>query len=324
MMRHMAVRGPETFRGWNETYRVANDAIAVRVVADVGPRVVELGPADGPSLLYLRQRELGGHSEPVWRFRGGWRLWTAPEDATTYALDNLPGTVTHLDDRGLTVVGPVQPEVGLQKSVGLRADAERPRLLVESRLRNVGEAPVAHAPWTLAALRPGGRAFVPLDPGDPSAFADVRRLAVWSYARLDDPRYAIGRALVEVDHRRVVPGPPPDEGATERRDDESKIGVDSAAGWAAYLVDDVLLVTRAEVVAGPRAAGTTIEVYSCREFIELEHLGVVEAIGAGGEMLFREDWWLFAGVTLPEPSGGSDAVLDALRPYVAQVAATPL
>ena len=45
-----------------------------------------------------------------------------------------------------------------------------------------------------------------------------------------------------------------------------------------------------------------------------DELGIVEAIGSGAEISFREDWWLFAGVAVPEPSAGSDAVLAALRP----------
>jgi hypothetical protein len=303
--------------------------MAARAVADVGPRVIELGPPGGPSLLYLRTREMGGRGEPVWRFRGGWRLWTAPEErTTTYALDNHACTVTRPDDATLRVIGPPSAcslqAFSMQKTVTLCADAELPRLRVESRIRNVGTTAVTVAPWTLAVLRPGGRAFVPLDPGDPAALADVRRLVLWSYTRLDDPRYAVGRRLVEVDHRAVVAGPAPIVIAPGRKSDESKIGVDARAGWAAYLFDDLLLVTRAEVADGPRASGTTVECYSCREFIELEHVGILAPIAPDADAVLHEDWWLFTDVTLPDPAAGSDAVREALAPYVDRVLAAPL
>ena len=90
-------------------------------------------------------------------------------------------------------------------------------------------------------LRPGGRAFVPLDVGSLTAFDAVRRLLLWSYTKIADPRYHFGDRLIEIDHTKVKPAPP---GQSGRRDDESKIGVDSGQGWAAYLLDGTLFLKR--------------------------------------------------------------------------------
>ena len=321
-----ATLGAEPFHGWTETHRVGNDTIEVRVVADVGPRIVECRRPGGANLLYLRADELGGRDEPAFRFRGGWRLWVAPERrATTYALDNARCVATRPDPSTVEVEAPPQPEVGLRKSIRVTADRERPRVRIESRIRNVGERPVLLAPWTLAMLRPGGRAFLPLDVGPLEAFDDVRRVILWSYARVEDPRYHFGDRLLEIDAGTAARNGARTWLAPNRASDESKVGVDSRAGWAAYLLDGTLLVTRAAVESGPRAdVGATLEAYSCRDFIELEHLGALRALAAGASAVLREDWWLFADVALPPAVAGSELVRDALASYVDTVRAAPL
>jgi hypothetical protein len=316
----------EGYRGWEDTHRLANGLVEARVVADVGPRVVELRCAGGANLFHVRDAEIGGSGEPVWRFRGGWRLWIAPErHATTYALDNARCATATPAPGTLVVTGPPQPEASVRKTVALTIDATRPRLVVESRVANVGRAPVAFAPWSLAALRPGGRAFVPLDVGPPEAFDAIRRVILWSYTRIDDPRYRFGDALVAVEHAAVADGPAPRPIAPGRTSDESKIGVDAAAGWAAYLLDETLFVTRAVVERGPRAdGGATLEIFSSRAFVELEHLGVLRDVRPGDAAVLREDWWLFEGVRLPPAAAGLAAVGDALAPWIAEVMRVPL
>jgi hypothetical protein len=314
------------FAGWGDAWLLRNELVEARVVADVGPRVLDLRVRGGANLFYLREAELGGRREPVWRMRGGWRLWIAPERrATTYALDNVPCAAARAGPATLVVTGPPQPSASVRKTVRLTIDAERPRVIVESRVANVGEAAVTFAPWTLAALRPGGRAFVPLDVGAPEAFDAIRRVILWSYTRMDDPRYRFGDALVVIEHEGVANGPTPIPLAPGRTSDESKIGVDATAGWAAYLHGTTLLVTRAIVEPGPRAdGGATIEVYSSRAFVELEHLGLLRAVSPGNEAVLREDWWLFGGVALPPADDGLEAVADALTPWIGRVLATAL
>jgi len=313
----------ESFRGWHDTYRLANDAIEARVVADVGPRVLELRLRGGENLFHLRAAEMGGRGEPVWRFRGGWRLWIAPErHATTYALDNEPCAVTQPRDDTLVVTGPVQRAVGVRKTVELTIDAEAPRVVVTGRIANVGTTPITLAPWSLAALRPGGRAFLPFDVGRPEAFDDVRRLVLWSYTRIADPRYRFGDTLVALEHADVAAGPEPTSVAPGRTSDESKIGVDAVAGWAAYLWNETLYVTRARMEEGPRPdGGATLELYSSRAFVELEHLGPLRELIPGAEAILVTEWWVFGGVVLPPATDGLEAIDAALAPYVAQATA---
>jgi hypothetical protein len=289
----------EDYRGWPDTVRIGNGLIEARVVTAVGPRVIDLRAAGGENLFHVRDAEAGGRGEPEWMFRGGWRLWIAPERrATTYVPDNSPCAVEILDGRTVRVAGPPQPAAGIQKIVDLEPAADAPRLHVRSRLRNIGREPLTYAAWSLSVMRPGGRAVVPLDIGPPDAFDATRKLILWSYAEMGDPRYRFGDRLVEVDQSRVAPAPPAQAG---RRDDESKIGVDSAQGWASYQLGRTLYVKRFPHDPDGRYpdGGATIEIYSSAEFLEVENLSPLTTIPPGGELVYPEDWWVFDDV---EPS----------------------
>ena len=163
-------------------------------------------------------------------------------------------------------------------------------------------------------MRPGGRAFVPMDVGSLTAFDATRSLILWSYTKLSDPRYHFGDRLVQIDHARIKPAPAEQPG---RRDDESKIGVDSAQGWTAYLLDGTLLLKRFRHEANAQYPdhGATIEVYSSHEFLELEHLGPLTTIVPGEEIALSEDWWLFTGVSIPPNDAAALTTLDG---YVAR------
>ncbi|HSP99741.1 MAG TPA: hypothetical protein VL049_21170 [Candidatus Dormibacteraeota bacterium] len=287
----------EDYRGWPDTMRIGNGRIEARVVTAIGPRVIDLHAAGGDNLFHVRDQEAGGHGETEWMFRGGWRLWIAPERrATTYVPDNSPCQVEIVDGRVLRVTGPPQPAAGIQKVVEFEPAADQPCLRVRSHIRNIGREPLTYAAWSLSVMRPGGRAVVPLDVGSLDAFDATRKLILWSYTEMADPRYRFGDRLVEVDQSRVAP--PPTAAAAGRRDDESKIGVDSAQGWAAYRLGRTVSLKRFPHDPAGRYpdGGATIEIYSSAEFLEVENLSPLTTIPPGGELVYPEEWWVFGDV----------------------------
>jgi len=304
----------EDFHGWPNTYRLSNGLVELRVVTDIGPRIISFGTVGGSDVFYSREKELGGKGEPEWIFRGGWRLWISPEvRETTYVPDNA-ACAAEVVDGALVVTGPPQPAAGIQKQIEVRLRPGDPAIRVTSRIKNISDKPLTYAAWSLAVMRPGGRAFVPLDLGPLTAFDATRRLILWSYAEVGDPRYHFGDQLVEIDHSKVKPSPSAQAG---RRDDESKIGVDSAQGWASYLQGGTMFVKRFphQARATYPDGGSTIEVYSSAEFLELENLGPLTTIRPEEEIVMPEEWWLFTSVEIP---GGEQAALAALKSYVAR------
>ncbi|HEX7406940.1 MAG TPA: hypothetical protein VF515_04725, partial [Candidatus Binatia bacterium] len=178
---------------------------------------------------------------------------------------------------------------------------------------NIADRPLTCAAWSVPVMQPGGRAFVPLDVGPPTAFDATRRLILWSYAKFADRRYQFGDRLIQIDSGKVRPPPPAPSG---RAEDESKIGVDSAQGWAAYLLGGALFLKRFPHTAGQYPDdGATIEVYSNHGILELEHLGPLTTIAPGEEIVFPEDWWVFSGAHVPAAEVEALAVLQG---YIAR------
>src|SRR5262249_37376476 len=182
----------EGSQGGANPYRLSNGLIEARIVTDVGPRIMDVRPAGGANLLHAREG-VGGSGETEYMFRGGWRLWIAPERTeTTYALDNAPCQAEVIDETTGRGTAPPQPAAGTQKQVEVTLKPGEPCLHVTSRIKNVSDHPLTYAAWSLPVLEPGGRAFLPLDVGSLTAFDATRRLILWSYAKLADPRYHFG------------------------------------------------------------------------------------------------------------------------------------
>ena len=123
----------ENYRGWPNTYHLSNGVVEARVVTDVGPRIIDVRRNGGENLLQEREG-IGSSGEPTYQFRGGWRLWVAPERReTTYALDNSPCQVEVIDTSTVRVTGSPQPEAGIQKSVEVSLLAGEPRLHLDRK-----------------------------------------------------------------------------------------------------------------------------------------------------------------------------------------------
>jgi hypothetical protein len=306
-------RGP--LLGWPDGLHLRNGVVEATVATTIGPRIMGLRLAGGDDLFFQVPAQLGRSGESSYRVRGGWRLWIAPEQpAISAALDNEPCQVELLGD-GVRVTGAPQPAAGVQKEIELMLEPGEPHVRLISRVRNVGDRELACAGWSLPMFRRGGRAFLPLDVGPARDYASLRRLVLWSYTRIADPRYRIGDRLIQVDQSEV---PPPTE-TPGRPSDESKLGTDSRQGWAAYLLDRTLFVKRFEVdPAGVYPhGGATTEIFTCQALVELEHLGPVTRLGPREALELREDWWLFGDVSIPLDEDGA---LAALAPYLARTA----
>jgi len=303
------------YRGWADTYTLSNGLVEIVVPSVIGPRILDFHAAGGENVFYLRDTELGKTGEPGFVFRGGWRLWIAPEQReTTYEPDNQRCYVEELGPAAIRVSGPPQLHAGIQKSIEVRLIEHQPRARVISKITNISDNTLSYAAWSLSVMRPGGRALVPMDVGDLTAFFDTRSLILWSYAKFADPRYRFGDGLAQIDQSKVAPAP---AAATGRRGDESKIGVDTMQGWAAYLRGDALYLKRFKHEPGASYAdgGATVEVYSSAEFIEVENLSPLTTLKPGESIVYPEEWSLFTDAHVATDEA---AALRDLEPWLAK------
>ncbi len=289
------------YKGWENCYELSNGLLRLIVTADVGPRVLHFGLIEGENEFYENAAYAGLTGGDTWRNYGGHRLWHAPELVPrTYAPDNSPVTV---EDHGAFArfIQPVELTTGIQKEMDLRLFAGEAHVQVTHRLRNTTLWDVELAPWALSVMAPGGTAIAPLPPraSHDENLQPTGAVILWGYTDMTDPRWCWGRQLFML---RQVPG------AAEAQ----KAGGPVPAGWVAYARGGRLFVKtfRYQAEAQYPDSGCAVEVFTNGAMLEVETLGPLVTLPAGGEVEHVEHWFLLSGI--PVPASESDALAQVV------------
>ena len=173
------------------------EAGAVRLVAttSVGPRILALlGPDGVNAFVEVPDMTLPcPGSDPI-HLRGGHRLWAAPEDPrVTYRPDDDPVAVTEIPG-GVRLTTRPDPVAGTSRETSIVVTGPE-RLSFDYRVVNTADHPQRLAAWAITMMAPAGRAWLPFLVGefDPGGFQAQRNIALWTYARTDDPRFVLDR-----------------------------------------------------------------------------------------------------------------------------------
>jgi hypothetical protein len=224
-------------------------------------------------------------------FRGGHRLWHAPEALPrTYIPDVGEMTITDLPD-GVILETQTEPGTGIRKRIEIRLAADKPSATLTHTLINDGMWPVELSPWTITQLRLGGTAILPMPFGntDPAGLLHNRQLSLWPYARVNDPRLKLGDRYILFKADAILP--------------PFKIGTFNSDGWLAYWVDGLLFRKIFNVRAGlPHPDNNcNAEMYCGNLFVELESLGPLITLNPGNSVDHVETWDIFNGMdSVPE------------------------
>ncbi len=267
--------------------RIENKFMQVDFLSEAGPRLVRLLVKGSNENLLAEVPNLV-QTTPFgdYHFFGGHRLWHSPEGMPrSYMPDTHGLQIEELPDGALRLTQPVETGSGLRKVMELQLSADAPCLVIRHFLTNKGLWPVECAPWAITQLKLGGLAIIPQQMGVPKAqLLPDRRLTIWNYTRLQDPRLHLGDDFILIDGAGAKPA--------------CKIGVLNPQGWLAYLLGETLLVKR--FTHQPEAAhvdfGCDTEVYVDDRFIELETLGALVQMQPGQTVSHTETWELHQGV----------------------------
>jgi hypothetical protein len=290
------------FAGY-DCVKLENDALTLWVTESIGPRIIGLALQGGDNLFAeLPDVTLDWPAGGTFFFRGGHRLWYAPEDPRcTYIPDDAPVTITEFES-GILVTQPVEAQTGIQKSLTITLPGHDARVIVDHTLANRGAASVELAPWAITQLRPGGVAILPQpsEPADEHGLLPNRHITLWPYTSINSPHITWGDRFVFV--RAVM------------RDGALKIGFPNPAGWLAYAVDDTLFVKRAayEPDADYFDRGSSSECYCNPHFLELETLGPRTRLAPGRSTTHREKWTLCAGKCFHLTETAAQGLVDRL------------
>ena len=254
---------------------ISNGLIAAEVATGFGPRVVGLRPAGGQN-LFARLDDLGIDLENGRRFlfRGGHRLWLAPEvPDVTYEPDDGPVETT----AGSGFVETASLVGDVLKTIRVELADDEAEVTVDHHLVNRGDEMIEVAPWAITQLRPGGTALMPLGSGgpEPGRLQPWASVIGWAYTDWSALRWDLEHGVVEIPDSRESP---------------TKLGTALVRGWLAYVTDGWVFAKY--VTAKPLSIdlGASGQVYANRDFVELETLGAFVSLAPGESASHRETW----------------------------------
>lgn len=245
-----------------------------------------------------------GHLPPIltpygdFHFRGGHRLWHAPEAMPrTYSPDTGELKITNLPD-GVILETDTEPGTYIRKRIEIRLTSEKPAVTLTHTLINDGLWPVELAPWAITQLRLGGTAILPLPVGnvDPAGLLPNRHLSFWPYTRLSDPRLNLLDDFILFQAKAAQP--------------PFKMGYFNPRGWLAYWVDGVLF--RKSFGSQSNAAypdnNSNAELYCSDKFVELESLSPLVRLEPGCSVCHEEAWEIYPDLN-SLPAEAAEALL---------------
>lgn len=244
------------------------------IASDFGPRITSLRLGQGPEQFVSLGKEIAlDYPGGTFEFRGGHRLWAAPEDPeVTYASDTHDCVISQ-GDEVVTVTAP-QDDAGLVKEITV--SAEGGSLVVQHRLTSFSESGMTAAPWAITQLPMGGTAIVPFQAEDTAPSAN-RYLVLWPYTSIEDRRVSLCDEAVEV---RALDGP------------RLKLGVGPSPGRLGYYKEGVAFIKEVEPAADREVPdfGAAGQVYIGQGFCELESVGGLTDLSSEGEAVLSERW----------------------------------
>ncbi len=295
------------FYGYDDCIRLENKHTRVTLAPVIGGRVLEY-TLDGKNALYLPPGgegwvyELGknGGSPAPGRFDIGPEQ-TIPRHPQLWA-GRWTGEIT--GPRSARLTSQKDKPTGVQLIRDFTLDGKTSRLSCKQTIKNISNESKEYCHWSRTFALGGGIVVIPLT--QPSRFPNGYVMydpAPFINFRPVDPNIRIRDGFLEITAAPKYP----------------KLGMDTYAGWFAYLMkNDLMFVKRFPAYPDRvynEVAGLTMSIwYPDRPMCELEPIGPRERIAAGKSASFTETWWL-----LPHkfPKAGKDADLKQIAAQVA-------
>lgn len=260
---------------------ISNDFLEVEYLESAGPRIVGLRYRGCSNLLAQVPDQRRDTPWGEYFFMGGHRLWHSPEHMPrTYVPDN-DGCTSSLIPDGVLLEGKLEEGSAIRKSIEIRVDPIRPRVHLLHTLANEGLWDVKLAPWAITMFRLGGQVTLPIraENAAKTGLLPDRPLVLWPYTKIHDRRLKLSDDFIQID---AQPGDP------------IKIGIFNPCGWISYQIDGILFRKSFDVCYGEEHAdfGCNSESFSGPYFVELESLGPLSLVPAGGKVQWQETWEL--------------------------------
>lgn len=270
----------KTFPQWGRVLWLTDAHTEIGIALDFGIRVVHLSCAGLENLYYEQPTDLsdGFTTAGGWRLYGGHRLWLAPEGDNAYYPDNAPVHYS-LEENGVLIEQDTDPFLQVRKSMRITF-LEDGGVRVAQRILNVSERPMTGAAWGVNTLDAGGEAEISFGHAGRGGYTPRRVVSLWSDTNLHDPRLAFGKDRLLARHLPMK--------------DYLKIGLYSNPGKAVFVNKGqrFTLLFDAQPLESYPDNGCNFELYMCKQFMELESLGVKTELLPGQCAVHVETWYV--------------------------------
>ena len=293
------------FHGYTDCIRLDNGHARVTLGHHCGGRVLEYTTGgenamalDPEQAGWVRDGGAGGDIDP-W----GGRFDFGPERVTrahpTLWLGAWAAEVT--EGAGARLTSEADPESGVRLVRDFALAEDSPRLTCTQTIRNESGDPIDVCHWGRTLVPGGGIALVPLT--RPSRFPNGYVMYDTDAPKIDfapsDPAVVVGDGMLLVVGAPLHP----------------KLGMDTTAGWLAYLPRSGDLFVKRFPVFPDRAynevAGLTVSLWCYEDRVcEIEPIGPRERLAPGEEAAFTEQWWLLPVPEAERRGPASDGGID--------------
>lgn len=273
------------FYGYDDCLRLENAQTRVTLCPRAGGRVLEYA-FKGVNALYLPPGDEGWEQKPG---RGGGAMNAGRFDiGPEQTIPQHPGlwsgrwTGEITGDRSARMTSQPDSATGVQLIRDFTLDEKSTRLDCKQTIKNISQSAREYCHWSRTFALGGGICVIPLT--EPSRFPA-------GYV-MYEPESLINFRPVDP-HIRTQDGFLLITGAPK----QPKLGMDTSAGWFAYLMkNDLMFVKRFPVFPDRpynEVAGLTMSIwYPDRPMCELEPIGPREKIHPGQSASFTETWYL--------------------------------
>jgi hypothetical protein len=250
------------------------------VVTEVGPRVISFCPEGKDNFFYVNEGELSSdvRGSENWHLYGGTRLWISPETGLTYTPDNVPSEIQIQKDT-LAVVSPVDEKTMLRKTIMIEPHGDS--FMITYGIRNEGKHLFTAGLWAISCVKPLPGAQIYLPWGTASRW-DVKDMKYWR-SWLD-----VGSNIESNQWK------PTNEFFIVRPTGEiGKVGFANNWSFAVYRAGALSFVKKTNYIdaASYPDGGCSYEIYTSKEFYEIETLSPLYTIKPGFSFTHREEWW---------------------------------
>lgn len=267
-------------------YWLTNDRAEAFAIASPYPRVLAFRLKGGENPLHV-SREYEYIGIRTWFFE--------PTQIRQSGMPALrPASVEKTGERSLRLTAAPDDSSGLQLTMELALDPERPVLKIRHGFKNLRDEQRRIAAWALNVIRPDHGVGV-----TPWRRGDRRNFLFWPDTDPNEIGIHLGPKALALDYR------------IEPQNRWQKIGTNGNAGWIAYVWNETAL--KSTVAHAPNAEypedGATVTMFNSTSevfddkprFGEIENVGPLSELMPGNTLWMEQELELFSGIESDDP-----------------------